>query len=481
VSGTFVLAGGVVVDGTGAPRIQADVAVRDGRIVAVGEAARDESGPRIDMGGLVVAPGFIDVHTHDDAVLLQQPDMPMKVSQGVTSVVCGNCGASAAPYDSPHPFGSLMRLIFKSEDQVSPRMGTYIDRVNAAAPAVNAVFLVGHATLRMAVMGEDLNRAARPDEIAAMQAMLAQALDDGAIGLSTGLFYPPAKKATTGEVIEIGRPLTAARALYATHMRDEEDGILDSIDEALRIGRTLDIRTIISHVKCVGLRNFGRSVEALAKLGAAAEQQPLGFDVYPYTAGATILLEENVQGCQRVMITWSEPHPEATGRDLDDIARDWDCDIFEATRRLQPGGAIYFKMDEADVRRILSHPNAMIGSDGLAADAHPHPRLWGTFPRVLGRYVRDEGLFPLEDAIRRMTSLPAANFGLHDRGRIAAGLAADIVVLDPASVIDTATFDKPRQAARGIVSVHVAGQPVWQDGRTTGNGPGRAWRRQELP
>jgi N-acyl-D-amino-acid deacylase len=363
---------------------------------------------------------------------------------------------------------------------MTERFGDYLEKVDAAAPAINALAFAGHATLRVSVMGSDYDRVARPDEIAKMQAMLAGALDDGAAGLSTGLFYPTAKRATTAEVIEIGRPLTAARALYATHMRDEGDGLLDSIDEALAIGRALGIRTIVSHLKCLGGRNFGRSLDALKKLDLARDSQPVAFDMYPYIAGSTILLEENVDDCARVLITWSDPEPAAAGRDLDDLAAEWGCDRVEATRRLQPGGAIYFKMSEDDVRRIVAHPQAMIGSDGLAGDPFPHPRLWGTFPRVLGHYVRELGLMPLEQAVHRMTGLPAANFGLTNRGRVAPGFAADLVLFDAAKIGDRATFDTPTLPAAGVHAVFVNGAQVWDGAAITGNRPGRMLRRQDL-
>jgi N-acyl-D-amino-acid deacylase len=203
-------------------------------------------------------------------------------------------------------------------------------------------------------------------------------------------------------------------------------------------------------------------------------------DAYPYSASSTVLKSQEIGEAPKVMVTWSTPHPKATGRMLDEIAAEWGCSLEDAAKKLQPAGAVYFAMDEADVRRILSYPHTMIGSDGLPHDAHPHPRLWGSFPRVLGHYARDLGLFPMEEAIRRMTSLPAERFGLTARGRLKQAYAADLVLFDPKSVKDRATFEDPKQVSAGIVAVWVNGKKVWRDGAATGARPGRALRRQQM-
>ena len=229
-----------------------------------------------------------------------------------------------------------------------------------------------------------------------------------------------------------------------------------------------------------GPANWGRTVETLALIDAAAKRQPVGLDAYPYIAGSTVLKPELADGTIRIMVTWSEPHPELAGRDLADIARDWGVDILEAAARLQPAGAIYWMMDEADVRRVLSFDETMIGSDGLPHDIHPHPRLWGTFPRVLGHYCREVGLFGLEKAVRKMTGLSAARFGLAGRGIVRAGAYADLCVFDAETVIDRATFAEPTLPASGIEHVFVNGSPVWSEGRPTGERPGRALRRQRM-
>jgi N-acyl-D-amino-acid deacylase len=236
---------------------------------------------------------------------------------------------------------------------------------------------------------------------------------------------------------------------------------------------------VISHHKVAGARNFGRTRETLALLDHTHESQEVGFDVYPYIAASSWLTPDYLEFCSgRARITWSTPHPEMSGRYVADIAKEWGCDPKEAMRRMQPGGASYFIMDEDDVRRVVSHPRAMIGSDGIPDDAHPHPRLWGTFPRVLGHYSRDLGLFALEDAVRRMTSLSAETFGFAGRGVVKPGAYADLVLFDPAAVIDTATFEEPTRPAAGIELVLVNGTPVWRNGAATGAKPGRVLKRE---
>jgi N-acyl-D-amino-acid deacylase len=262
-------------------------------------------------------------------------------------------------------------------------------------------------------------------------------------------------------------------------MRDEGARIDEAMDEAFAIGRHAGVPVVISHFKVSGAAHFGRTKHTIPKLADAMARQPVGVDVYPYAASSTVLDADFAAEAPRVLVTWSKSEPAQAGRYLDDIARDWGVDRAAAAERLQPAGAVYFAMDEADVRRILAFKEAMIGSDGLPHDAHPHPRLWGAFPRVLGHYARDVGLFTMQEAIRRMTSLPADRFGLEGRGRLLPGHHADLVLFDPATVLDRATFEDPMQPAAGIDTVFVAGQPVWRDGKTTGARPGRALRRGE--
>lgn len=472
-----LIKGGGVVDGTGAARVRADVAIDDDRITAVGDLGQAEAGRVIDASGRIVAPGFIDVHTHDDRVLLANPSMDMKVSQGVTSVVVGNCGISLAPLvaDNPPP---PLDLIAEPGACRYDTFDAFLGDVEAAPPAVNAAFLVGHSTLRVGTM-DSLDRAASGTEITAMRGLLEEGLGAGAIGFSTGLFYKPAIMAPTEEVVEICAALEAHGARYVTHMRDESDHVIRSLDETFRIGRESRSPVVVSHHKVQGKGNFGRSQETLAhfdKNMGGHDHHGIAFDVYPYIASSTVLKEDSIRLSEKVLITWSKARPDLAGRELSDIAEELGCDIHQAADQLQPAGAVYFAMSEEDVQRILSHPNAMVGSDGLPHDEHPHPRLWGTFPRVLGHYCRVLKLFALEEAVRRMTGYSAETFGLTDRGVIRPGSFADITVFDEDTVLDRATFEAPKTPAAGIDLVMVNGRAVWEAGAVTGNRPGRALR-----
>jgi N-acyl-D-amino-acid deacylase len=470
----LVLRDALIVDGTGAPPVRGDVAVEGGRIAAVGDVGAVPGAREVRLGGLALAPGFIDAHTHDDQALLHRPDMTAKVSQGVTTVVVGNCGVSLAPLVTDRPPAPL-DLIDTGGAYRFARMRDYTAALDAAPPAVNAVPFVGHMSLRVRTM-DRLDREATAAERAAMRALVEEALDDGAFGLSTGLEYPPSRAATTEEVIDVARPLGPRGGIYATHMRDEGPDVLRSLEETFRIGREVGAPVLVSHHKVVGRANFGRSAETLPAIREAMGRQRVALDAYPYVASSTMLNIERVRRADRVLVAWSKAHPDLSGLDLREAAARLGCGVEEAVDRLLPAGAVYFSMSEEDVRAILAFPDTMVGSDGLPHDVHPHPRLWGTFPRVLGRYARDEGLFPLEQAVRKMTGLTADRFGLRDRGRIAAGLAADLCAFDPATVIDTATFEAPTTAAAGIRLVVCNGVVTWDDG-PTGARPGKALRR----
>jgi N-acyl-D-amino-acid deacylase len=472
----LVLRGGTVIDGTGAPRAAADVAVSGGRIAAIGRLDGARAECEIDAAGLVVAPGFIDAHTHDDRLLLESPDMAPKASQGVTTVVTGNCGISLAPLvaaDVPAP----LDLIGDGGWYRFPTFRAYREECEARPAALNAAALVGHSTLRVGTMAT-LDRPATPAEIGAMRGKLAEALAAGAIGLSTGTFYPPARAATADEIVAVGEPLAAAGGLYCTHMRDEGDRIVEALDETFAIGSRLGVPVVVSHHKLAGRRNHGRSAETLAILAERMRRQPVCLDCYPYRASSTMLSAERVGQAERVIVTWSKTRPDFAGRDLADVAKSLGLGLEAAAEAIRPAGAIYFVMDEADVRRILAFPETMIGSDGLPHDARPHPRLWGTFPRVLGHYCRDERLFGLEEAVRKMTGLPAARFGLAGRGVVAVGAAADLCLFDPATIADAATFDDPDRPATGIAATIVSGRVVWRNGAPTGERPGRFLRRE---
>jgi len=473
----LVLRGGRVIDGSGAPSITADVAIAGDRIAAVDRIPGGSGREEVDVAGLAVAPGFIDVHTHDDRALLSRPDMAPKASQGVTTVVTGNCGVSLAPAEPGRVLPPPLDLIGSAEHFRFRRFGDYLAALDAAPAATNAACLVGHSMLRAQTM-DDLGRPANESEIAAMREHLKEALAAGAIGMSSGLWYAPANAAPKSEIVALAQELHRAGGLYTTHMRDEANHVLESLEESFAVGREADIPVVISHHKVTGKDNFGRTSETLPKLAAAIAAQPVGLDAYPYIASSTVLRPENLSRATKIFITWSKPHPEMTARDLAEIARDWGVSEREACDRLQPAGAIYFMMSEEDVRRVLAFAHTMIGSDGLPHDTHPHPRLWGTFARVLGHYCREEKLFPLEEAVRKMTGLPAARLALRNRGRLTPGAFADITVFDPATVIDRASFEAPTTPAAGIHLVIVNGKAVWREGAATGERPGRVLRRQ---
>jgi N-acyl-D-amino-acid deacylase len=467
----LLIRGATVIDGTRAPRYQADIAVSGGRIAAIGRMDGEDADVEIDGSGRVAAPGFIDSHTHDDRLMLSAPEMTAKVSQGVTTVIAGNCGISLAPAPNGMRAPVTPPLDIVDDEGGWFRFRTfaeYVEQLGGTPAATNCALLVGHTMLRVQTM-DNVDRPARPGEIRRMREMADEALAAGAVGVSTGLYYEPACAAPTDEVIEVCRPLSERSGLYVTHMRSEGDNILSSLEETFRIGRELGVPVVISHHKVAGSPNHGRSKETLALIEARMKSQPIGLDCYPYCASSTILSASRVAVASKTLVTWSKTHPEVAGMDLKDVKI--------PLEQLLPAGAIYFSMDEADVQRILSFEHTMVGSDGLPHDAAPHPRLWGTFPRVLGHYARGLGLFPLETAVYKMTGLTARTFGLRDRGVLRSGMAADITLFDAGEIDEAGTFSKPIQPAKGIDTVIVNGAVVWRDGKSTGARPGKVIKR----
>ena len=458
-----------IYDGSGADPMTGDVAVSNGRIAAIGALASMSAEREIDATGRALSPGFIDVHTHDDRYVLEQPSVPAKASQGVTSVVIGNCGFSMAPYTRPgidkHDW------FVNSEETKFQTIAAFHERLRKTPPALNVATLVGHNPLRMNCVAE-IDKPASDRQIAAMQAQVREAMDAGATGLASGLFYPPGRAALSSEVVAVASAMDG-KGLYTAHIRDERESVLESMEEAAFIAREAKVKLILSHHKTAGRANFGRTRETLKLVESLQAGQKLGLDVYPYTASSTVLLPDYVESADRVTITWCRGRPEFSGRDIDEVGRELGgLTRKEVVAAVSPAGAIYFQMDEEDVRRVLAFPRAMVGSDGLPWDTIPHPRLWGTFPRVLGHYARDIKLLTMQDAIHRMTGLPASEFGFENRGLIREGYAADLVLFDPATIIDTATFEKPEQAAAGIEIVVNNGVPIWQGGKATGARPG---------
>jgi len=497
----LVLRGAAVFDGSGAPAVEMDVAVTAGRIMALGPALADRGGEEIDLRGLALAPGFIDVHSHGDGSLDDDPRAESVIRQGVTTVVVGQDGSSR-------------------------QVGEYLAAVDAAIrPAVNVATMVGLGSVRGEVVGQD-DRPATADELGRMLAMVEQALVDGACGASTGLEYTPGGFASRDELVALSRPLAARRLPYSTHMRNEDDRLLASIDEAIAVAAGAGCPLQVAHLKAQGPRNWDRMADALGRIEAARSAgTDAAFDIYPYVAYQTGLSNlfplwsrdggtaaflarlddpavqdrvrretlakvELIGGWNSVLISGVRAAADsaAQGQRLGDLSAAQGADPYQTAigllRRSEGQvGMVGFAMSEENVERGLAHPLSMICSDGgaVAVDGparrgHPHPRSLGSFPRVLGHYVRDRRVLSLAEAIHKMTARPAARVRLADRGRIAPGMAADLVAFDPATVADRATYTDPFQYPAGISLVMVNGAVVLRDGERTPARPGRAVR-----
>ena len=497
MSGDFdiVIRNALIVDGTGAPSFEASVGVRGDRIIKVGDIV-ERGAVDLDARGLTVAPGFIDVHSHDDWAVLLDPEMDFKVMQGVTTDIVGNCGMGAAP-------NPAAAVIFRALHGASAKVPEWTDypgylrALDENPPSINVAVLAGHGSLRLGAMG-NAKREPSADEMATMRGWLRNAIDAGAVGLSTGLIYEPGRYARTEEIIELAREMRGSGALYASHMRNEARGLLDSVRETIRIGEEAGVAIQISHHKASGAENWGLVRESLKLIDAARKA---GIDVtadqYPYTSGSTVLTavlqnggldDSGARGGmggvapENILIASVPSHPEWEGKRLDQLSAEMDLGAAEAARKIvnaEPGTVIIMEsMDENDVRTVMAHPSTMIGSDGLPMGGKPHPRLYGTFPRVIGHYAREGGLMTLEAAIHRMTGMPAEKFQLRDRGVIREGAFADLVIFEAKEILDTATYADPRRYPTGISHVFVNGTAVVRDGAHIGARPGRALRRQ---
>ncbi|MCC6213159.1 MAG: D-aminoacylase [Burkholderiales bacterium] len=476
-------------DGTGAAPRVADVALEGERVAAVGPVP---AGGRetVDGRGLALAPGFIDVHTHDDFAAVIYPGMAFKLEGGVTTCVVGNCGFGAAP----HAAAAVMAKTLHPNLDLPAWQGTagYMRRLEAQPPGVNIGVLVGHGSARLAAMRME-NRAPSGAEMAAMKSTLAEGLEAGALGFSTGLVYDPGRFAATEEIVELAALMRGTGALYATHMRDESTGLLDSVREAIEIGQRAGVPVQISHHKASGRAAWGRVGDSLRLIEEAQQRgESVHADQYPYTAGSTILSAVYRDGRLRgaigdlepedVVIASTASHPGWEGCSLARLAADMGCSAEQAAERVLAADAgvtvVLHAMSEADVRTVLRHPSTMIGSDGIPTlEGKPHPRLYGSFARVLGRYARDEGLLTMAEAVYRMTGFPAAKFGLRDRGVVRAGAAADLVLFEPAGILDLGTFEDPKRAPAGIRAVFVNGKRAVAAGKATGARTGKVLRR----
>jgi N-acyl-D-amino-acid deacylase len=469
----------LVVDGSGEPGRVADVHIEGGRIALIGPG---KTGAReIVAAGRALAPGFVDVHAHDDAALLSTPDMHFKLLQGVTSVVIGNCGFSLAPVamGGTEPPGNAS--LFPGFSSRFAQLADYAEAFASAQPAINAISLVGHNAIRARVMGND-ERAPTASEMIDMRALLERALEQGACGLSTGLIYRPGRVATTEEIIELGRPLADFGALYATHMRSEGDRLLESVAETLSVARAIGCRAQISHHKAGGRKNWGKVAASLACIDEAnAAGADVTLDAYPYIAGSGPMIEYfdlaqvDLALAEIVQVASCPGCPAYDGRRLTEIAASEQIELAELVKKILtlPGAertvAITFMMAEEDVETNLRHPRVMVGSDGLPnPEGRPHPRLYGTFPRVLGEYARKRGLLSLEAAVHKISGLPCERFGLRSRGRIEAGFHADLVLFEPDVIVDRASYTDPKQSPAGIDLVLVNGVIACEGGRPSG-------------
>ncbi len=471
----YAIRNATVFDGLGGEPFSGDVAIDAGRVVAVGDPLPATA--EIDATGLALAPGFIDTHSHDDGAFFRHPDMAFKLDQGVTTVVAGNCGFSAIPADPGADNVAASGGILAGLEGEFNDLDGYFGAVLERGPAINNMMLVGHNTVRTLVMGME-RRAPTAPELRRMQAHVDTALEQGACGFSSGLIYRPGRWSDTDEVTALAGRAEQFDALYTTHMRNEGDRLLEAVEEALRIGADGGVHLHISHHKSAGPANWGRISKSLARVDAAlATGQRVTLDVYPYTAGSGRMIEyfdlENPSRelAEVIRIASCPAFREFEGRMLKDIAAEKGMDITDAVKLVltAPKGdrtiCIQFIIDEKDVETNLAHADMMVGSDGIPdLSGKPHPRLFGTFPRILAHYVRERHILTLPEAIRRMTSLPAATFGMAERGSIREGNWADLVLFDPATVTDTATYDEPKQAPRGIALVMVNGQVALQNG-----------------
>lgn len=490
----LVIRGATVYDGTGAAGRICDVGVTGTRIEAVGDLAREPAGRSVDAVGWALTPGFIDVHSHDDFAVFLMPDMEFKVGQGVTTTVVGNCGLGAAPFGAAHAYLGF----FGADDRRASLPAwddhaDYLDAVDADPPSLNVAALVGHGTLRLDAMGND-RRAAADHELARMADTLAAALDAGCVGYSTGLIYEPGRYSDTDELIALARIMAGTGGVYATHMRDEGIGLLDAVAEAISIGEATGVGVQISHHKASGRSAWGLVSRSLALIDdARARGVDVTADQYPYTAGSTSLFavvqnaEEGNHGVgetdwSTIVMASAPRHPEWEGQSIAELAGRLSASPPDAAKAIVDAegyGAVVIlhSMDEDDVRTVMAHPTTMIGSDGIPTPAgKPHPRLYGTFAKVLGHYARDEHVLSFEEAVHRMTGMPAAKFGLAGRGVVAEGAHADLVLFDPSVIDDAATYDDPRHHPSGIRTVWVGGTAVMHEGRHTGERPGRTVR-----
>lgn len=518
----LIVADGTVIDGTGAPRRRADVGVIGNRIAAIGDLATADARTRVPANGLVVAPGWVDLHSHSDVSLLSAPGAPSKVRQGVTTEVNGNCGMGAVPLP-PERQGAIREANATVDPDLDVEwswrdLGGYAGALERARIALNSAPLVGHIPLRMAVVGS----AARPLDAAETRGLVREldtCLEAGAVGFSTGLMFPPAMSADQDELLAIGHALARRDRLFAAHMRNYGDRLLEAVEEVLSVARETGCRLQVSHLAVAGRRNWGKVTRALELIDVARRDGiDVASDIYPYTAGSANLSQllpgwaqaggapaivarlgreaertrilrewetELAFGWDGIEVASEEPGLEETlGLTVDAVGRLWEVDAGPAALELirRSGNRVQmvaYGRSEDDLRAVLRHEATSIGSDGLAMDpagpsgaGRPHPRNYGCYPRLLGPYVREKGVLSLEEAVAMSTTRPADRARLRDRGRVVEGAFADLVAFDPRTVTDAATFREPGRYPTGIEHVVLAGVPVVRGAVQTDARPG---------
>jgi dihydroorotase/N-acyl-D-amino-acid deacylase len=526
----IVITNGHIIDGTGSPWYSGDIGIRDGKIVAITNLSGAPRKRTIDAGGKVVAPGFIDMLGQSELTILVDPRLPSKIFQGITSEITGE-GSSIAPLND-----AIIQADRSGYDHYKitadwRTLGQYFVRLEKQGMGINLATYVGATQVRRMVLGDD-NKQPTAEQLEQMKTLVRDAMKDGAVGVSTSLEYAPAPYAKTDELIALATEAGKFGGIYSTHMRNESDTVLEAIDEALRIGREAHVPVEIWHIKVAGKNNWGRMPEVVAKINAArAAGADVTADTYAYTAwfndfsafipawahdGGTAKLVERLKDpatrerIRKDMLTrsgdwdneWQEiPGPDAImigavqnpkmlpyeGKSLSEIAKQWNKDPIDALCDFlieDPAtGVAVFAMSQPDVTLALQQPWVAIDNDsegtspeGILGQAHPHPRAYGTFPRILSKYVREEKVLTLEDAIRKFSALPAQRLRLTDRGVLKAGMWADVVIFDPATIHDRATFDNPNQLSEGMEYVLVNGVPVIEEGKMTGALPGKVLR-----
>ncbi len=532
--GDVLIKNGFVVDGTGNPWFKADVLIESDKISGIGPFHGAEPNLTIDGSGLIVAPGFIDMHSHSDLHLLINPLAESKIRQGVTTEVLGNCGSTLAPIREDR-LDLLKKNCMPLAEEVNWAWRSFEDYLRTLEErkiSVNVAPLVGHGTVRIAVMGYD-NRSPTEVEMEEMKGLVGEAMKDGARGLSSGLIYAPGSYSKTEELVELCKVVSGYGGFYSSHIRNESNYLLEAVDEAIAIGERAGVPVEISHHKAAGSENWGKVNDSLRMIEEARKRGvDVTCDVYPYTAGSTDLSaciptwahEEGLSnlvsrlgdkkirsrlkheiiegiprwedlarqaGWENIIISQFDPDRSLEGKSVAEIAKLRDRDPIDTAFDLlveSKGVAqiVIFEMNEQDVETVLRYPGSMIGTDGSSYAPYgklhvgkPHPRNYGTFPRVLGRYIRDKKILRLEEAVRKMTSLPARRLGLLDRGLLAEGMQADVTIFDPDTVLDLATYQDPHRYPQGIRYVIVNGEAAVENGEHIGARAGMVLRRRQ--